>query len=118
MRARIRLRLIEGAYALLVGGIIGAGGSIVLYVGVRGVQQGRITLGELLLVMGYLTQLYAPIKTMARKAGSLQEHLASAERCFALLDEAPEVPEHPAARPLERASGAVEFRDGLVRLRP
>ena len=111
MRARIRLRLIEGAYALLVGGIIGAGGGIVLYVGVRGVQQGRITLGELLLVMGYLTQLYAPIKTMARKAGSLQEHLASAERCFSLLDEAPEVPEHPAARPLARASGAVEFRD-------
>ena len=110
MRARIRLRLVEGAYALLVGGIIGAGGGIVLYVGVRGVQQGRITLGELLLVMGYLTQLYAPIKTMARKAGSLQEHLASAERCFALLDEAPEVPEHPAARPLARASGAVEFR--------
>ena len=111
MRARIRLRLVEGAYALLVGGIIGAGGSIVLYVGVRGVQQGRISLGELLLVMGYLTQLYAPIKTMARKAGSLQEHLASAERCFALLDEAPEVPEHPAARPLARASGAVEFRE-------
>jgi ATP-binding cassette, subfamily B, bacterial len=110
MRARIRLRVVEGAYALLVGGIIGVGGSIVLYVGVRAVQQGRITLGELLLVMGYLTQLYAPIKTMARKAGSLQEHLASAERCFALLDEAPEVPEHPAARPLARASGAVEFR--------
>ena len=111
MRARIRLRLVEGAYALLVGGIIGAGGSIVLYVGVRGVQQGRISLGELLLVMGYLTQLYSPIKTMARKAGSLQEHLASAERCFALLDEAPEVPEHPAARPLARAAGAVEFRE-------
>ena len=111
MRARIRLRLVEGAYALLVGGIIGAGGAIVLYVGVRGVQQGRISLGELLLVMGYLTQLYAPIKTMARKAGSLQEHLASAERCFALLDQAPEVPEHPAARPLARASGAVEFRE-------
>ncbi len=110
MRARIRLRLVEGAYALLVGGIIGAGGGLVLYVGVRAVQQGRITLGELLLVMGYLTQLYAPIKTMARKAGSLQEHLASVERCFALLDEAPEVPERPAARPLARASGAVEFR--------
>jgi ATP-binding cassette subfamily B protein len=110
MRARVRLRLIEGAYALLVGAVIGAGGGIVLYVGVRGVQQGRITLGELLLVMGYLTQLYAPIKTMARKAGSLQNHLASAERCFALLDEAPEVPERPGARPLGRARGAVEFR--------
>ena len=91
MRARIRLALIEGGYALLVGTIIGVGGSIVLFVGIRGVQQGRITLGELLLVMGYLSQLYAPIKTMARKAGSLQNYLASAERCFDLLDEAPEV---------------------------
>ena len=111
MRARIRLQLTEGAYALLVGAIIGVGGSLVLFVGTRGVQQGRITLGELLLVMGYLTQLYAPIKMMARKAGSLQNHLASAERCFALLDEAPEVPERPDARPLDRARGAVEFRD-------
>lgn len=109
MRARVRLRLIEGAYALLVGAIIGIGGSAVLYVGVRGVQQGRISLGELLLVMGYLTQLYAPIRTMARKAASLQTHLASAERCFALLDEAPEVPERPGARALGRARGAVAF---------
>lgn len=112
MRARVRLRLVEGAYALLVGAIIGIGGSAVLYVGVRGVQQGRITLGELLLVMGYLTQLYAPIRTMARKAGTLQTHLASAERCFALLDEPPEVPERPGALPLVRARGAVEF-DGV-----
>jgi ATP-binding cassette, subfamily B, bacterial len=108
--ARIRLGLIEGGYAVLVGTIVAAGGSIVLYVGIRGVQQHRITLGELLLVMGYLSQLYAPIKTMARKAGSLQNYLASAERCFNLLDEAPEVPERASARGLDRASGAVEFR--------
>ena len=111
MRARIRLRLIEGGYALLVGTLIGAGGSVVLFVGVRHVQRGTITLGELLLVMGYLTLLYAPIKMMARKAGSLQEHLASAERAFTLLDEGPEVPERPDARPLTRAAGNVVFRD-------
>jgi ATP-binding cassette, subfamily B, bacterial len=110
-RARIRLGLIEGGYAVLVGAIIGAGGAIVLYVGIRAVQERRITLGELLLVMGYLSQLYAPIKTMARKAGSLQNHLASAERCFTLLDEAPDVPERASARHLDRASGAVEFRN-------
>jgi ATP-binding cassette, subfamily B, bacterial len=110
MRARIRLALTEGAYALLVGGIVGVGGSTVLYVGIRGVQQGRITLGELVLVMGYLSQLYAPIKTMSRKAGSLQNYLASAERCFGLLDEAPEVPERASAMRLDRAAGAVEFR--------
>ena len=95
MRARIRLRLIEGGYALLVGTIIGAGGGLVLFVGVHHVQSEAITLGELLLIMGYLTLLYEPIRMMARKAGSLQDHLASAERAFALLDEAPEVPERP-----------------------
>ena len=31
---------VEGAYAVLVGAIIGAGGALVLYVGVHGVQQG------------------------------------------------------------------------------
>jgi ABC-type multidrug transport system ATPase subunit len=61
--------------------------------------------------MGYLSQLYSPIKTMARKAGSLQNYLASAERAFSLLEEAPDVPERPDARSLARASGAVEFRD-------
>jgi ATP-binding cassette, subfamily B, bacterial len=111
MRARVRLRLIEGGYAVLVATLIGAGSSVVLFVGVRHVQRGTITLGELLLVMGYLTQLYAPIKTMARKAGSLQNYLASAERAFALLEEVPDVPERPHARAVTRAAGAVEFRD-------
>jgi ATP-binding cassette subfamily B protein len=111
MRARIRLALIEGGYALLVGAIIGAGGGVVLFVGSHHVQRGTITLGELLLVMGYLTALYAPIKTMARKAGSLQNYLASAERAFGLLEEAPDVPERADARPLARAAGAVAFRD-------
>jgi ATP-binding cassette, subfamily B, bacterial len=110
MRARIRLAAIEGGYALLIGTLVGVGGSVVLFVGVHNVEQGKITLGELLLVMGYLTQLYAPIKMMARKAGSLQTYLASAERTFALLDEAPDVPEAPDPRPLARAKGAVEFR--------
>jgi ATP-binding cassette subfamily B protein len=109
MRARIRLALVQGGYALLVGTMIGASGAAVLFVGVRHVQQKTITLGDLLLVMGYLTQLYAPLKTMARKAGSLQNYLASAERAFGILDEAPDVPERPHARRLERAAGAVEF---------
>ncbi len=109
MRARIRLALVEGAYSLLIGVTIGAGGAAVLFVGMRRVQSGAMTLGDLLLVMGYLAALYAPLKTMAKNAGSLQKNLASAERAFGILDETPEVPERPHARPLARASGAVQF---------
>jgi ATP-binding cassette subfamily B protein len=111
MRARIALTLTQGTYALAIGATIGAGGAAVLYVGVRQVQRGAMTLGDLLLVMGYLSQLYAPLKTMAKKAGSLQSHLASAERVFGLLDEAAKTADRPDARRLRRARGAVAFDD-------
>jgi ATP-binding cassette subfamily B protein len=111
MRARIRLAFVEGAYSLLIGATIGAGGAAVLFIGMRRVESGAITLGDLLLVMGYLAALYAPLKMMAKNAGNLQKNLASAERTFWILDQAPEVPERPHARSLARSSGAVEFCD-------
>jgi ATP-binding cassette subfamily B protein len=111
MRARVRLALVEGKYGLLIGLTTAATTATVLLVGVRQVQAGSLTLGGLLLLMGYLTQLYDPLKTMARKSASLQSYLASAERAFALLDETPEVVEKAEARPLARASGSIAFRD-------
>ncbi|MDQ3931409.1 MAG: ABC transporter transmembrane domain-containing protein, partial [Actinomycetota bacterium] len=66
MRARIGLAYQEGAYSTTVGTTMAVGSAIVLLVGVRHVQQGILTLGDLLLVMGYLAELYAPLKTMAK----------------------------------------------------
>ena len=110
MRARIRLIFAENSFSLLIGLTTAVGTAAVLFIGIRHVQSGMLTLGQMLLVMGYLSQLYTPLRTIGRKAGSLQSHLASAERAFSLLDEAPDVAERPHARPLWRASGAVTFR--------
>ena len=110
MRARLRLLVIEGGFGLLVGLATAAGTSAVLFIGTRHVQAGVLTLGELLLVMVYLSQLYTPLRTLSKKAASMQSYLASAERAFALLDEAPDVAERPHARPLVRAAGAVACR--------
>ena len=95
---------------MLVGLISALGTAGVLLIGVGHVRQGALSLGQLLMVLGYLAQLYDPLKTISRKAAGLQNYLASAERAFSLLDEAPEVPERPRARSVPRASGAVEFR--------
>jgi ATP-binding cassette, subfamily B, bacterial len=111
MRARIRLIVAENTFGLLMGLTTAAGGAAVLFIGIRHIQAGLLTLGQLLLVMGYLSQLYTPLRTIGRKAGSLQLHLTSAERAFALLDEAPDVAERPNARPLVRAAGSVVFRN-------
>ena len=109
VRARLRLALAEGAYGFLVGFIVAAGSAAVLFVGGQRVRTGAVTTGELLAVMSYLTQLYAPVKTAAKRAGTLQGQLASAERVFDLLDETPAIHEQPGARSLERAAGAVTF---------
>src|SRR5205807_2214852 len=110
MTERLRMALLEGGYGLLIGLVTALGVAAVLLIGVGHVRAGVITLGQLLLVLGYLGQLYEPLKTISRKATALQGYLASAERAFALLDEQPDVPERPHARPVTRATGAVEFR--------
>ena len=46
----------------MVGLITAAGEAAVIFIGVRNVQAGILTLGDLLLVMGYLAQLYAPCR--------------------------------------------------------
>jgi ATP-binding cassette subfamily B protein len=111
LAARMRLRLAEEAMDLVLGLTTALGSATVLYVGAQHVRSGVLTLGDLLLVMGYLTQLYDPLKTISRRIASLQSHLASAERALALLDESPDVVEREGARPLARARGAVSIRD-------
>jgi ATP-binding cassette, subfamily B, bacterial len=111
VRARVRLSLTEAAFGLAVNVAIAIGTAAVLFVGVRHVQSGVLTLGELLMVMAYLSQLYGPMETISQKVGDLQSSFASAERAFELLDEIPDVQEKPHARRLGRARGAIEFRD-------
>lgn len=111
LRARMLYSLAEGWLGLLLGMTTAIGTAAVLYIGVVHVQRGILSLGGLLLVMGYLSQLYSPLKTISRKIASLQPHLVSAERAFALLDEAPDVAERPGARPVVRATGHVAFEN-------
>jgi ATP-binding cassette subfamily B protein len=111
MRARMRVALVDGSFWVAIIFVNALGAGFVLYFGVRSVLSGAITLGSLLVVMGYLAELYNPLYTMSRKVASLQSSLASAERAFALLDEERDVPERLDPRPLSRATGEVEFRN-------
>jgi len=111
MWAHIRYLLVSSRYALVVGLTTAVGSAAVLYIGAQRVQANAITVGDLVLVMSYLLGLYAPLKSMSKRAGALQNYLASAERVFALLDEDPDVKERPDALPLRRARGEVVFDD-------
>jgi ATP-binding cassette, subfamily B, bacterial len=111
MRSQLRVISGEATFGLLVALTLALGSALVMFVGVSHVRSGALSLGNLLLVMGYLAQLYKPVETISKKVTSLQSSLASADRTMALLEAPPDVAEHPAPRPLMRASGELEFRD-------
>ena len=111
MRARLQLAWDQGRYGFFVGLTTAVGTVAVLWLGVRHVMAGVVTLGNLLLVMAYLSQLYGPLKTFGQKAAGLQGYLASLERIFEVLDRAVDVCERPNARPLVRAVGEIRYRD-------
>jgi ATP-binding cassette subfamily B protein len=66
IRARVRLAVAENAFDLFVKVTTAAGTAAVLFVGVRNVQAGVLTLGELLMVLAYIAQLYTPLQSPAR----------------------------------------------------
>ena len=63
--ARVRAAWSEGGFELLIGITTAAGTAGVLFLGVRHVQAGSLTLGDLLLVTVYLTQLFGPLASLS-----------------------------------------------------
>jgi ATP-binding cassette subfamily B protein len=108
--ARMRLAFSEGLFGVINKGIVALGTAGVLYLGALHVQSGVISLGDLLLILGYIALLYDPINTIASRVTRMQSSIASAERAFTLLDERPDVPESPYTIPLPRASGRIVFQ--------
>jgi ATP-binding cassette, subfamily B, bacterial len=108
---RVRAAWSEGGFDLLIGVTTAAGTAAVLFLGMRHVQSGTLTLGELMMVMSYLAQLFGPLASLSEMTARAQRSLVSAERAFALLDEAHDVIENKNGVPISRASGGVTFED-------
>ena len=110
-RGEVRLAFLGGSVELLLGVFLAVSTALVLFLGVRRVGAGAMTLGDLLMSVAYLGQLYAPLETISKKIAELQSSLISAERAFSVLDRVPDIQEGPHPVRLERARGAVTFRD-------
>jgi ATP-binding cassette subfamily B protein len=111
VRREIEVAALQGTFDIFVGVVMAAGSAVALVIGVQQVRAGQLSLGNLLLVMAYMQQIYKPLKTLSKKTADVQSSLASAERAFALLDELPEVSERKDARRLTRSAGSLLFLD-------
>ncbi len=109
MEEQVKVASMQAMFHVLITTTIAVGSAAAMWVGVHHVQTGVLTLGELLLVMAYMTQLYDPLRTISAKMPELQSWMVSINRAVALMDEAPEVGEPHYAIPLDRVEGDVRF---------
>ena len=85
------------------------GAILVIAAGAVALSNGRLTLGELLVFMTYLTQMYGPIRSLTQVSATVFQASAGAERVLEMLDERPRVFDRTNARRLGRARGGIEF---------
>jgi len=111
MDEQLRLASIQAGFHVLIGLSIALATALALVIGVTEVRQGLITVGELVLVMAYMAQLYDPLRTISTKIPELQGSLSSLGRAIAILDETPEVSEPAQALSVTRVAGDIEFRN-------
>lgn len=94
------------------GVIITLGITLLLWRSAAGVVQGTMSVGDVVLVSAYLTQLYAPLNFLGFVYREIKHALADMERMFDLMGNQQEVADQPDARPLHTSSATVRF-DGV-----
>jgi ATP-binding cassette, subfamily B, bacterial len=107
---QIKLATVQGWFNLLIGLTIALGSAAVLYVGVGHVHRGILTIGDLLVIIAYIAQMYEPLRLISTRTADLQSWIVSVDRAFDLLQERTEIEEATIPRSLARANGDVDFR--------
>jgi ATP-binding cassette subfamily B protein len=113
---RARLKSQASLSLLNVGqsAIIAIAVTLIVWRATVGVAEGRMTLGDLVLVNGFMIQLYVPLNFLGVLYREIKQSLTDLERMFKLLDANREVADAPDARPL-RLVGAGPVRGPEIR---
>jgi ABC-type multidrug transport system fused ATPase/permease subunit len=110
--ARVKLTVRQTVFSLVVNTTTAIGTALVLGVGASHVLQGRLTVGQLLVVMAYIAAVYKPLQAISTTVGALQDQVVSLRMAFDLLDTEQDIKDSPSAVTLPRPHGRVTF-DGV-----
>ena len=118
LRATLRLYNWQTLYSAGVNVIIALGTAVVIYAGARAVLSGTLSLGQLIVFIAYLAQLYAPINQITQSWGLIAGARVGARRVFEVLDTEADLPSGTRQFPLEGARGDIAWRGVGFRYRP
>lgn len=91
------------------GVIIAAGTTLIMVLAARGVVDHTMTVGDVVLVSAYLTQLYSPLHFLGFIYREIKHSLADMERMFGLLETHAEVADDAGAEVLATRAAGVRF---------
>lgn len=111
VRARIHLDMQESIFSFALKFLSRIDRSVVLSLCAYHVFQGRLTIGALLVIMTYVSQLQDPIDAVGDVLTDMQNSLVSAERVFEVLDIVPDIEDRAGAKSLSPVHGTVVFED-------
>lgn len=107
--ARVNVTMRQAVFELIVNLINAAGFTLVVGLGATHIMQGRLTIGELLVIMAYITSIYQSLGSISTAVGALQDQVVSLERVFELLDTEPDVTQSEDAIELSNVPGEITF---------
>jgi ATP-binding cassette subfamily B protein len=91
--------------------IIAVAVTLIMWRATAGVVAGNMTIGDLVLVNGFMLQLYVPLNFLGVIYREIKQAMADMERLFNLINEHAEITDSPGAKPLVVRGAEVRFED-------
>jgi ATP-binding cassette subfamily B protein len=89
--------------------IVAIGLTLMLWRAAVGVAAGRMTVGDLVLVNGFMIQMYVPLNFLGVIYREIKQALTDMDRMFRLLDQQREIADSPDAHALQLAGAEIRF---------
>jgi ATP-binding cassette, subfamily B, bacterial len=115
LRVRVSLTVRQAVFSMVVSLITAGGSGLVLWFGAKHVISGRLTPGELLVMMTYVAEVYGPLRSVSSTITVIQDQVISLRMAFGLLEREPEVLEREDAISLPLVDGRVTYREACFR---
>ena len=105
LKSQTTLSLLNTGQQLVIASALVA----MLWRATQGVVDGRLTLGDLVMINAFMIQLYIPLNFLGVLYREIKQSLTDLDKMFTLLERHREVDDHPGARPLQVSQGVVRF---------
>ena len=107
LKSQSTLSLLNSGQQLIIATALVA----MLYRATQGVVAGRLTLGDLVMINGFMIQLYIPLNFLGMMYREIKQALTDLDKMFGLLERECEVADEPGAAALVVPAGVVRFED-------